>query len=333
MITIILNLQIDVIHIHHIINFPCDIALLSEKIPTITTIHDYSFMCYRYFLLDNKEKTCTDYSYKKCKKCVDYYTPTMYKVRTESIKQLLMNSKTVIIPDDSILKKMKLIYNCNNIKVIPHALNSTFFEPFTKRNNLKITNVLNVAFVGNVEGHKGGKIVKDLIDNCPQNINIHLFGIIYDRKYQENKNNYYYHGTYQKNEISKLLNDNKIDVVLFLNQCEESFSYTLSEVIYSGIPSLAFNIGSIGNRIEKNKLGWTIDKTDDYKVIITKLNQINSDYTKIKKNVLNYHLNTMKEYISELLKIYNQNQNKKDTKKEIDKQFQYLHNYYLYKIM
>ena len=329
--SLIYNLQIDLLHINHFINFPCDLALLSSEIKTLVTIHDYTFICPRYFLLDINDNICHNYSYDKCKNCIEGYTQSNYNLRNESMKRLFENASNVIIPDESILKKLSIIYDCKNVSVIPHGLNVSIFNEFDYNNKPINKDHINIAFVGNIEGHKGGKIIRDLIEKSPKKIYYHFLGMAMDEFYLTNSKNYKYHGIYQKKNLPKLLNNNNINLVLFLNQCEESYSYTLSEVIYSKIPIVSFDIGAIGNRVKKGNLGIVVDKTDDYNIILSAIENIINDYSKYKLNVDKYQLNNVEEYAKIIKELYNI-KDKEIIKKNIRKQYQYLHSYSLYKI-
>lgn len=328
--SLIYNLQIDLIHIHHIINFPCDLALISNDIKTIVTIHDYTFICPRYFLLDVNNEICHDYSFDKCKNCVEGYSKDGYDLRKESIKRLLKTAYKVIVPDDTIIDKLKLVYDCDNVVVLPHGIDKKQFETFNYNKKSINMDCINVAFVGNIENHKGGLLVKSLIEQSPANIMYHFFGIAADDFYTHNHKNYKYHDVYKKKKLPKILNNNNINIVLFLNQCEESFSYTLSEVIYSKIPVIAFNIGAIGNRIKKDDLGLVIEKTNNVSVILDSINEVANNYDKYKHKLDDYKLVSINQYAKILNDLYIVE--KCDNIKKIGTQFQYLHAYRLYDI-
>lgn len=258
---IINNLQIDIIHINHIINFPCDLSIISKKIKTIITLHDYSVVCPRYFLINSKDVVCDGPELTKCSNC-KYVSTFNLEVRNEAIRNLLNNASSVVFPDNSLLNYIKKYYDIKNYKVIPHGINLKKFSEFEYCDHVVNKKHINVAFVGNIDGHKGGELVYNLIiNNKDEHLFYHFYGVTNNELFRSNLQNYYYHGIYQKNELPKKLNEDHIDLVLFLNNCIESFSYTLSEVMYAQIPSMSFDIGAIGNRIRKYNVGWVIDYT------------------------------------------------------------------------
>ena len=303
MVNMIINsLDIDLLHVNHIKGFPCDLSLFSKTIPTIFTVHDYTFLCSRSFLLNANNELCSGPSYDKCSKCVFHYLKSSFELRQDAIENLLKNSVKVIVPDDTVAKKINNIYSIKNVFVIPHGMDIEMFSGF-KLNTKHNTRRLNIAFVGSVDEHKGGKIIEDLVTNA-DGVHYNLFGVTANKYLLRNYDNYTYHGPYNRNNICKLLNKNKIDLVLFLNKCEETYSYTLSEVVYAGIPSLAFDLGAIGNRIKKDKLGWVIPYTEDYTKVVDMYSTVIKEYNTVKDNIDKYNTKTIGEYVDEIKEIY-----------------------------
>ena len=265
---VIRNLQIDLLHINHIIDFPCDLHLLSKNIPTIMTIHDYTLICPKYFLLNQDDVICENFS--DCKKCFPEFDDEKMAIRHNACQRLLDNSNWNIFPDDSMIDEFERKYRLKQTHIMPHGLNKGTFSAFTKNTFNFDHNHIDIAFVGSIDGHKGGDIVWQLIRGTEEkNITYHFFGITGDKRLTQSHANYVYHGGYNKQNIPYLLNNFQIDLVLFLNQCKESFSYTLSEALYAGIPCLAFNVGAIGRRLETSGLGWTMPVTTDIKDILS----------------------------------------------------------------
>ena len=303
--SIINELQIDLIHINHIIDFPADLSLIATEYRTITSIHDYTFVCPRNFMLDIDNKICSNPSYNNCSRCISTLSEEEYELRKASVNAILTSSEKVIFPNITVVNKFKSFYSLNNYVVNEHGIVLENFKNFNNYYHKYDINNLNVAFVGSVDDHKGGKIVKEVIEKSPNNIKYHLFGFSNDN-YFKNNNKIINHGRYNKFDLPSLLRKNNIDLVLFLNQVEETFSYTLSEVTLAGIPSLAFDIGAIGDRIRKNKLGWVIPITNNPSTIINKILDIfkNNNYENMIANLKEYHFLTNREYANIVFNYY-----------------------------
>jgi len=297
------KLQIDFVHIQHIINFPCDLQYISKKVKVILTLHDYTTICPNYFLLDKKEKYCQNATSEKCLQCAKGID---LKTRNAAINNLIKSADKIIVPDASVMEEIKKYYNYDNFIVIPNGID---LDSFTKFNysDKQPRKIKNIAFVGGLNVHKGSNIAKQIINNNDENIIYHLFGTSSDDFFLKKYNNYKYHGEYHKKDLPKLLNDNHIDLVLMLSVCPESFCYVLSETVYSRTPVIALDIGAVGNRVKQMDIGLTLDCNSDYKKIIKSFNEIfkNDNYSKYIEKLKITNVPEIKTMIESVEEIYN----------------------------
>lgn len=308
------NLEIDIMHIQHILGFPCDLSLIPNNIKKVLTVHDYSLICSRHFLIDYKGKGCLDKSYGKCKRCIKNLNVNL-DVRENAVANLIKNVDKVILPDESVALELQKYLTLNNYEIIPHGLDSNYFTPFKviPKNKEKKKNI---AFVGYIPEHKGLKYMQELItNNDDDNIVYHLFGASSDMSLNKSGKNYVYHGPYNRKDLPKLLNDEKIDLVLLLSTCLETFSYTLSEVMMAHIPVITFDIGALGNRVSKNGLGWVISKDSTTSDIIKMYSKVfdSKEYNKILANIDKYHDLSIEQMVKKVDLLYESlyNQRKK----------------------
>lgn len=308
------NLKIDFVHIQHIINFPCDLQYISKKVKVILTLHDYTTICPNYFLIDENNKYCQNASSEKCLICskgIDI------KTRNNAINNLLKSAYKIIVPDSSVMTEIKKYYDYDKFIIIPNGIDPATFSQFDYCNKIP-DKIKNVAFIGGLNVHKGSDLAKQIISNNDDNIMYHLFGTSSDKFFLKNYRNYKYHGEYHKNDLPKLLNDNHIDLVLMLSICPESFSYVLSETIYSKTPIIALDIGAVGNRVKNANVGMVLDYNSDYRQIASKIKEIfkkenyhmyikNLDKAKVPETVL--MIESVKEIYDSIPNIKSKNNN------------------------
>lgn len=320
---IINNLRVDLIHIHHIMNFPCDLEMIAKLRKTVVTIHDYTFLCPRCFLINNNSEYCKNICISNCEKCtkgIDYIT------RTNTVKLLLKYANSIIVPDESVNNLIQKYYKVDNAITINHGININNFEPY--QISPKKANQKNVAFIGIIDDKKGAQILNK-ISKKASNIKYHLFGWSTIEDLNHSSDNYEYHGLYKKHELPRLLNENHIDLVCLLSLCPETFSYVLSEVMFAQIPTMAFDIGAIANRIKKHNVGKIIPYGAGVEEIENSINEYfeKKEYVLYKKNLMKTKTQTVDEMVKQVEKIYNDgyipyNKNSK-------KIYEYLRNYYL----
>lgn len=299
---IINNLNIDLVHINHIINFPCDLQIIAKKVKTMITLHDYTTICPTYFLIDVNKKYCKDATSNKCLECSKNIE---INTRNNAIQNLFKNCYKIIAPDESVIKEISSYYDLKNTDVIPNGINLNEFADFKISKHID-KEVKNIGIVGIVNQHKGSEIIKKIIENDDDGLKYHLFGDSEDSFYKEEKGNFINHGLYDKKDLPKLLNDYDIDVVLLLSICPESFSYVLSETLLAKVPVVCFDIGAIGNRVKKYKAGIVLDVNSNYLDVINAIKSLvqNGNYQRYIKNIDNVDIPTIDEMTPLIWKNY-----------------------------
>lgn len=121
---------------------------------------------------------------------------------------------------------------------------------------------IKVAFVGGINKDKGSEDIVELIQKGHRNIEWYIFGGIGDQKlFDLKKNNLIKTSFYYSEDIDLHLKNHSIDIICLLSKVPETFSYTLSESVRSGIPVISTDLGALGERCIKNKYGWTVSNS------------------------------------------------------------------------
>lgn len=142
----------------------------------------------------------------------------------------------------------------DKVKVTPHSLD------YIKCGKIKnIDNKLTVGIFGLIRGSdKGCYVLKDFLNfSKDKDFNIFLFGELAEdcKVYSEN---IFYKGHYNVSELDKIISENGISAVLFPSICPETFSYLVSELIFTGVPVACFNIGAQAEKVSEYKMGEII---------------------------------------------------------------------------
>ena len=312
---IILAFAIDVVHVHHMISHYFDVVDLANKykIKSIITLHDYYCLCPSINLLYCGEKFCINIENKDCSKCLALSNKIDHNIIPDwrnDWHSFLSKFNRIIVPSEDTKKRILEVYNDLDIKSIEHGidLNEYDYQP-------DIAEIFNVAFIGVMCNHKGGNILKKLISNTKnKNIKFHVFGKSEIDDLTKNKKNYVYHGKYKRENLSKLLKDNGINLICFFQIWPETYSYTLNEAVSAGIPVLSFDIGAGAERVKKHNLGWVINLDSNLNDIEKKLDNIfknKEDYYSKIENIKNYKIKTTKEMAEQYKEYYDKNINKK----------------------
>lgn len=307
---IIDKFNINIAHIHHLIGNYFDLfdALKERKIYTIITLHDYYSVCLRINKLYKNRIYCDNPTIEKCAECMENNDIDV-KRSLNLIKkwryywhEYLKQCDYIICPSEAAKNEINRTYPDININVIEHGVDIK-----KKEYDFNITDGnSNVAFVGAIGIHKGSNILRELVKTRKSNFfNIHLFGKI-DIPMNSHKN-FINHGRYMREDLPELLKKNKIKVVCLFSTWPETYSYTLTEAVASGVPVIAFDFGAIAERIKKYNLGWTIPICSDVDSIIDKIKEIfdsPDEYRNVIKSINNYKIKTTKEMALEYKDIY-----------------------------
>ncbi|MDD5929179.1 MAG: hypothetical protein PUC37_05170 [Spirochaetales bacterium] len=140
------------------------------------------------------------------------------------------------------------------VKVTPHSLDYI--------NCGKIKNInkkLTIGIFGLIRASdKGCYVLKDFLNfSKDKDFNIFLFGELAEdcKVYSEN---IFYKGLYNVSELDKIISGNGISAVLFPSIWPETFSYLVSELIFTGVPVACFNIGAQAEKVSEYKMGEII---------------------------------------------------------------------------
>ena len=248
-------------------------------------------------------------SKEKCNECIKCIWNNNLDINAwrNNWEKLLNSVDKIITPSEAAKQEIEKTYNDVAIDVIEHGI-----DIVKDKSSLSIeeNSTFDVAFIGAIGIHKGSRILQELRKSKKlKNIKIHLFGIL-DSPEQKDTKHFINHGKYKREELKNLLKDNNIKLICLFSTWPETYSYTMTESIASGIPVLSFDMGAINERIKKYKLGWTIKRTSTIDDIINKLLEISNnpkEYKKIINSINKYTIKSTKEMANEYVKIYNKN--------------------------
>lgn len=318
---VICGLQIDIVHVHHMIGHYFDIVDICNNngIKTLISLHDFYCLCPSVNMLYNMEKYCMNMNSdeRNCSNCLFNkmrIANNIIPIWQKRWQEFLEGFDTVITPSKSTKEIVESVYKDLNCLAIEHGVYTNKAE---SQRNSKGDN-FNIAFVGVMAKHKGAKVVEYLISNTKdKNIKYHLFGTTEFASLEKNTGNYINHGRYNREELPKLLKENSINLVCNLSICPETYSYTLTETISSGIPVLALNIGAVGERIKEHEFGWLIEAEASNEEILNKIIKISNsddDYRNKIVNLNKYKIKTVSEMANEYRNIYEFNHKPFDAK-------------------
>jgi len=324
-IKILVNYSIEKIHFRQFFYYPKNLfdCLRKLNMPYLLSLHDHFAFCPQHNLLDSNLKFCNaDCTNSKSNEdCNAYFFDFSNKIKLkdhyvknwrQEMLSVLSQSEHIFVTSGFQYELLKKIYPSilNQVSVVPHQVKKHNIKLLSK--NSWVYNKIPILLVlGNVGKHKGLDIISKLIElqEKEQCYQIKIIGSY--AKYDKSELNLkkHYLGTYTEDTLNNLVHKLKPALYFQPSLCAETFSRTLSEAIYFGLPSISFDIGAQSERIRENNIGWTIN-------INAKIHKINNfikdllknpdDINKIKKNVVSHrkqlHGQSFKKHYSEYIK-------------------------------
>jgi GT2 family glycosyltransferase/glycosyltransferase involved in cell wall biosynthesis len=300
---------IKIVHIHHMMGHYFDIINVVKQynLYSIVSIHDFYAVCPIVNKMFKRKQYCGNPTVKKCGDCLRFSLEkenNMIEPWRRMWNGLFDTFDTIITPSESAKQELLMTYNNIDVKVIEHGIDLK-----KEKSDLSISEdrSFDIAFVGVIDPHKGKEVFEYLIRSKKlKKVRIHLFGKA-DIDPPIRSRYYVDHGTYKRKDLTKLLKEHKIKLVCLFSMCPESYSYTLSESVASGVPVLGVDLGAIGYRIRKDNLGWLIDpctKKEDYPDKIMKVLSDPKVYSDVIDSLNKYSIKTTKEMVGDYYELY-----------------------------
>jgi glycosyltransferase involved in cell wall biosynthesis len=256
-----------VVHFHSMRSLPLSLIEKAKELDkkVIITLHEYFLWCINFILL-NPVFCHFEKDEAKCGQCLKAQgfriKEGFVKERRGYIKRLLSLADVVISPSIYVRDKFIELYpdlDAGKCSILELGIRKELFNfiDLSRRNGSKKS--LRVGFLGNFLYHKGSKTFLGLLEQMRDSGDIEfiILGNIYDPIIKEYPNLKIY-GNYSRNLISHILREEKIDVTLLLSVIPETFSFTLSESVASGIPVIASDIGALRERVAGYGAGFLV---------------------------------------------------------------------------
>ena len=265
------------VHFHNLINFSLSVILAAKtlNIPTLHTLHDYWLICPRGDLLHSNGSLCRKEN--RSKLC-SLYSRTKFFVN----KYI----DVVISPSKFVLETHKKagFFNSNKSFVIPHGI-EVKNKKFKQK---KITDVINVLFVGQLLKRKGIYVLLKAIENLKVPYSLKIAGTGPELNNLKNKigNNPAIQvlGKINHEEIVSLYEEANVTVVPSV--WKEPFGMVILESLSCSTPVIASNIGGMPE-IVFNEFNGLLFKPGSSKELTSLLEKLFIDknlYSKLQRN-------------------------------------------------
>lgn len=235
------------LHFHHVHLQPRAILDLPSAVgvPYDCTLHDYYPICPQYHLVTEEGNYCGEPDATGCAACLTR-RPGQWGIDITAWRgafgQLLRGADRLIAPSHDVVARMRRYFPDIAISVWPHP------EPAP----LPPPRLVRVAVLGNLSPEKGLHVVAACAQDARDRklpLVFRLLGSTTEPVPQAPDAPLTIYGQYVDAELPRLIAEEKPDVLLFAAQVPETYAYTLSVALDSGLPIVATSLGAFTERL------------------------------------------------------------------------------------
>lgn len=235
------------LHFHHIHLQPRSILELPALVgvPYDYTLHDYHPICPQYHLVTEDGRYCGEPDAAGCAACLAK-RPGQWGVDIATWRgafgRMLRGADRVIAPSQDVATRMRRYFPERSVDVWPHPEGAGSAMP----------RIVRVAILGNLSPEKGLNVVSACARDARERglpLSFRVLGSTTEPILQAPDAPLTIYGQYVDSELPQLIAAEKPDVLLFAAQVPETYAYTLSVALQSGLPIVASALGAFPERL------------------------------------------------------------------------------------
>ena len=269
MLQLLQTIGVSSVHFHHTVNLSSKILELPHDldVPHMLTVHDFYWLNGNPTLTDESGRYPGHYSDELINPLYTFPEGlTLEEFRT-SLRQLFNSADKIIFPSNATKLLFSNIYPLENAVVARHLelkreVSKTPI-PFDKKDKYTI------GVLGALGREKGADILEEMAviaAEANMSFKFKLLGYAY-RPLKSVETT----GPYLQAHLAQMLQQHEVDIIFFPAQWPETYSYTLSYALESGVPIVATDLGAFPERLSGRKNSMLFNHHASTKTIIDQL--------------------------------------------------------------
>ncbi len=277
-------------HVHHLMSMDVDVRALLHRlgIPFDVTVHDYFAICPQVNLLPwTQGAYCGEPPPAGCNACIanrsSHGSRDITSWRRGNAWQFV-EADRVICPSEDVRNRLARYGLDRQAIVVPHdpvAAGPWPMSPPTPGRRSR----LRVAVIGVLANHKGALSVMSVAATAdPADYLFQIIGYAEEELPESLADRIEITGEYEEAELPALLAKTRPHVVWFPAQWPETYSYTLTAAIDSGLPIVATRIGAFPERLEGRPMTWLVDPEASVEDWLATFDTVRSELSRQRKS-------------------------------------------------
>lgn len=259
------GLGVDHVHYHHMVDHADAMLTLANRLGVSYdfTAHDFYSYCPQINLADDTRRYCGEPDVQQCASCLKR-TPETAGVDIQAWRgdwgAFLRGARHVFAPSQDTARRLAMVFPGIPLLVVPHTdLDGGAALPVPAPVPRSARQPLRMAVLGAVSDIKGADTLAQVALLARQQgrpLEVHLLGYVANEFTFPDGAHVAVHGRYDEAQLLPLLTALAIDVVWFPAQWPETYSYTLSAALQSGLPVVAPDLGAFSERLDGRAWTW-----------------------------------------------------------------------------
>jgi FkbM family methyltransferase len=228
------------------------------------TLHDYVAVCPQITLINESGRYCGELGQRQCQNCLRKNAGRMHEIHPDwhlpDIKEwrkyyddFLTKASRVTVPSQDAAQRFRRYFHQLKLDVRPHI---DLLEPIHRLNPRppEQNSLLRVAIIGAIGPHKGSRVLLDCAKSavaCQTPLHFIVVGYtdLPESAWPENVS---ITGPYMEEDVYQLLTEEQPHLIFLPSVWPETFSYTLSIALATGLPVAVFDLGAQAERLKDN---------------------------------------------------------------------------------
>ena len=318
---LLVYLNVDIVHIRHLIKSSLDLPYITGRIgiPTVLSFHDFYYVCPSHNLIDDNRQYCGGICpplYEKsalggqCNIIGELNIPltrTIVHKWRDTVRDMFKNIDTFVTTSKStydIYTKFYPELKSSDFRIIEHGRDVKTPDTIERRLTLNPDEKIRIVFPGHLSHTKGYEIIKALKEiDTDDKLEFYYMGSL--GGHEDLAEVGVDLGVYNRSDFNKIIHKINPHFIAILSIWPETYCHTLTEGWGSGVPILALDMGAVGERIKREGGGYLLDYNPQkaYKQIIEYAMDTN-EYNKKKEEITKIKFKTTKQMGQEYMQIY-----------------------------
>ncbi|MHB9111987.1 MAG: glycosyltransferase [Thermoleophilia bacterium] len=256
------DLSVERLHFHHLVEYGDQVLQLPADLGVAYdfSIHDYYSICPLYNLISTEGRYCGEPDADGCAACLSQHE-ALAGLDIEEWRGrwagLISGADRVIVPSNDVSERLRRYFPEANFVYLPHP-EAEDAAGLTENGEARSGGAgrrdsIKVLVLGELSLAKGARLLEACAADADARglpINFRVLGWAREQLRQEPEIPLFIMGPYEDSQLDELIERERADAVFFPAQWPETYSYTLSAAMRSGLVVAAPRLGAFTERLE-----------------------------------------------------------------------------------